>query len=327
MTWPPRRGSREAPYFDSSKLEELPRFFEDIEMLAADFQKDAEWMCKQVTYYAATSCSSLWATVPELKKKGARDWSIVKEEIRKLYPELIDGQRYTRANITRLVDVQSEKEMTVQTEFGRYRREFQVQAEYLKEQGKMSARELDCEFWRGIRGTLRTNLTQRLEILYVDKDASEPFKFADVVRLADHVLLAGQTEAGRDQTVTLPKEKLEKEVGDKYAKIVRKLKELQAQVNEASKSRKMLMNQAHQTDQSANSGVILRLKVSVGGISMVMPVHVVKDTTFDMIIGRLFFTLTEYKTKDFKDSNQILTLTDPADQNQKCQVETQAAVG
>lgn len=253
MTWPPRRGSREAPYFDGSKLEELPRFFEDIEMLAADFQKDAEWMCKQVTYYAATSCSSLWATVPELKKKGARDWSIVKEEIRKLYPELIDGQRYTRANITRLVDVQSEKEMTVQTEFGRYRREFQVQAEYLKEQGKMSARELDCEFWRGIRGTLRTNLTRRLEILYVDKDASEPFKFADVVRLADHVLLAGQTEAGRDQTVTLPKEKPEKEAGDEYAKIVRKLEELQAQVNEASKSRKMLMNQARKTDQSADS--------------------------------------------------------------------------
>ncbi|EJC97453.1 uncharacterized protein FOMMEDRAFT_163275 [Fomitiporia mediterranea MF3/22] len=77
----------------------------------------------------------------------------------------------------------------------------------------------------------------------------------------------------------------------------------------------------------AIKGVILRLKVSVGGISMVMPVHVVKDTTFDMIIRRPFFALTECETKDFKDSNQILTLTDPADQNQKCQVETQAAVG
>ncbi|EJC99144.1 uncharacterized protein FOMMEDRAFT_160710 [Fomitiporia mediterranea MF3/22] len=143
MMWPPRRGSREAPYFDGSKLEELLWFFEDIEMLAADFQKDAEWMCKQVTYYAATSCSSLWATVPELKKKGVHNWSIVKEEIRKLYPELINGQRYTRANITQLVNVQSEKEMTVQTEFGCYCCKFQVQAEYLKEQGNMSACKLD----------------------------------------------------------------------------------------------------------------------------------------------------------------------------------------
>ncbi|EJD00117.1 uncharacterized protein FOMMEDRAFT_159737 [Fomitiporia mediterranea MF3/22] len=100
---------------------------------------------------------------------------------------------------------------------------------------------------------LRTNLIQQLEILYVDKDASKLFKFANVVRLADHILLAGQTEAGQDQTVTLPKEKPEKEAGDKYVKIVRKLNELQAQVNKASKSRKMLMNQAHKTNQSANS--------------------------------------------------------------------------
>ncbi|EJD07817.1 uncharacterized protein FOMMEDRAFT_16425 [Fomitiporia mediterranea MF3/22] len=69
-------------------------------------------------------------------------------------------------------------------------------------------------------------------------------------------------------------------------------------------------------------GVILRLKVSVGGILIVMLVHVVKDTMFNMIIGRLFFVLTECETKDFKDSNQILTLTDSADQNWKCQVET-----
>ncbi|EJC99761.1 uncharacterized protein FOMMEDRAFT_45986, partial [Fomitiporia mediterranea MF3/22] len=308
----PRRGSREAPYFDGSKLEELPRFFEDIEMLAADFQKDAEWMCKQVTYYAATSCSSLWATVPELKKKGARDWSIVKEEIRKLYPELIDGQRYTRANITRLVDVQSEKEMTVQTEFGRYRREFQVQAEYLKEQGKMSARELDCEFWRGIRGTLRTNLTRRLEILYVDKDASEPFKFADVVRLADHVLLAGQTEAGRDQTVTLATVKLNDELETEslldQGAVMNVMREDVWKRLGVPKERVRTNLRPANAGSIAIEGVIPRLKVSVGGISMVMPVHVVKDTTFDMIIGRPFFALTECETKDFKDGNQILTL-------------------
>ncbi|EJC98338.1 uncharacterized protein FOMMEDRAFT_23618 [Fomitiporia mediterranea MF3/22] len=77
----------------------------------------------------------------------------------------------------------------------------------------------------------------------------------------------------------------------------------------------------------AIKGVILRLKVSVGGILIVILVHVVKDTMFNMIIRRLFFVLTECEMKDFKDSNQILTLTDLADQNQKCQVETQAAVG
>ncbi|EJD00505.1 uncharacterized protein FOMMEDRAFT_22282, partial [Fomitiporia mediterranea MF3/22] len=99
-------------------------------------------------------------------------------------------------------------------------------------------------------------------------------------------------------------------------------------VRSVSKHLGVLKEQVQTNLRPANAGsivikgVILRLKVSVGGILIVMPVHVVKDTMFDMIIGRLFFALTECETKDFKDSNQILTLTDPADQNQKCQVET-----
>ena len=60
-------------------------------------------------------------------------------------------------------------------------------------------------------------------------------------------------------------------------------------------------------------GVILRLKVQIGGISIVMPVHIVKEVTFDVIFGRLFFVLTECTTKDYASSKQTLLLTDPAD--------------
>ena len=59
MMWPPRRRTREVLYFDSSTIHKLPRFFDDIETLVANFQKDKAWMSKQVTYYAATSCSEL----------------------------------------------------------------------------------------------------------------------------------------------------------------------------------------------------------------------------------------------------------------------------
>lgn len=52
----------------------------------------------------------------------------------------------------------------------------------------------------------------------------------------------------------LLKEKPEKkEAGVKYVRIVRQIKELQAQVNKASKSRKMLMNQACKSNQTADS--------------------------------------------------------------------------
>ena len=91
ITWLPRRRTREVLYFDSSTIHKLPRFFDDIETLAADFQKDKAWMSEQVMYYVAMSCSKLWATVPELKKSRVCNWSTVKREIRGLYLELTDG--------------------------------------------------------------------------------------------------------------------------------------------------------------------------------------------------------------------------------------------
>ena len=51
--------------------------------------------------------------MPKLKKPGLYNWSTVKEEIRKLYLELTKGCYYIRANIEQLVNVQSEKEITV----------------------------------------------------------------------------------------------------------------------------------------------------------------------------------------------------------------------
>ena len=70
-------------------------------------------------------------------------------------------------------------------------------------------------------------------------------------------------------------------------------------------------------------GMIPRLKVQIGGISIVMPVYIVKEATFNVIFRRPFFVLTECTTKDYTSSKQTLLLTDPADQSQKSQVETQ----
>ena len=60
-------------------------------------------------------------------------------------------------------------------------------------------------------------------------------------------------------------------------------------------------------------GVIPRLKVQIGGISIVMLVHVVKEAMFDIIFGRLFFALTECTTKDYASGKQTLLLTDLVD--------------
>ena len=69
-------------------------------------------------------------------------------------------------------------------------------------------------------------------------------------------------------------------------------------------------------------GVISRLKVQIGGILIVILVHIVKEAMFDVIFGRLFFALMECTTKDYASNKQTLLLTDSADQSWKSQVET-----
>ena len=152
----------------------------------------------------------------------------MKKEIRSLYLKLTNKQHYTRHNIEQLVNVQSKKEMTLQTDFGHYCQEFQVQAQYLKEQNKMTDCEVNYEFWREITGELRTDLMQWLEILYVNQDADDLFKFANVVRQADCILAAGTIHSGAVQTVTKEQEKLVIKQESKYIKVLRKLEQLQA---------------------------------------------------------------------------------------------------
>ena len=62
--------------------------------------------------------------------------------------------------------------------------------------------EVNHEFWRGITGELRTNLIQWLEILYVDQDTDDLFKFTDVVIQADYILATSTIHSEAVQTVT-----------------------------------------------------------------------------------------------------------------------------
>lgn len=69
--------------------------------------------------------------------------------------------------------------------------------------------------------------------------------------------------------------------------------------------------------QSANSqsnsteGVIPKLKFSLHGIDLMLPVHVVDGAPFDLLIGRPFFRFTSCQTQDTHDGNQTITITCP----------------
>ena len=69
----------------------------------------------------------------------------------------------------------------------------------------------------------------------------------------------------------------------------------------------MIEKQATITLETADSrksqtvGLVLKMNVTIKGVDLVILFHVIKNTLFQALLRRLFFTLTKCKTKDYKD--------------------------
>jgi hypothetical protein len=75
-------------------------------------------------------------------------------------------------------------------------------------------------------------------------------------------------------------------------------------------NRKMRMQSANKTDNDT-LGRIANLKFSFGDVDLYLQVQVVDDAPYEILIGRPFFTLSEALTKDYKNGDQQVTITDP----------------
>ena len=56
--------------------------------------------------------------------------------------------------------------------------------------------------------------------------------------------------------------------------------------------------------------------MTIGPLTIMLQVQVIKWAPFEVLLGQLFFSLTACKTDDQPDGSQYITLTDPAMQRQ-----------
>jgi hypothetical protein len=73
---------------------------------------------------------------------------------------------------------------------------------------------------------------------------------------------------------------------------------------------KMRMQSANKSDNDT-LGRIANLKFTFGDVDLFLQVQVVDDAPYEILIGRPFFTLSEALTKDYKNGDQQVTITDP----------------
>ena len=76
------------------------------------------------------------------------------------------------------------------------------------------------------------------------------------------------------------------------------------------------------TGKSSTLGTIQNMRFLIAGIELRLQVQVVRNTPFEVLLGRLFFALTECETKDFVSRDQHITLMDPSNRARWCKVVT-----
>jgi len=99
----PGRGERSTPTFDDTRSEELPRFFDDLELLLGRHQVLDENERKQAALrYLTFQTETLWKTA-EAWTDQTKTYQEFRDEIYKLYPGSSGDRTYTMQDLDLLL--------------------------------------------------------------------------------------------------------------------------------------------------------------------------------------------------------------------------------
>ncbi|KAJ6592939.1 hypothetical protein B0H19DRAFT_886796, partial [Mycena capillaripes] len=202
----PMRGSKTAPTFDG-KPAHLDRYFRDVKDTGdnTDRTSDTELMDMALRYLDIDD-EQLW----KRKKTGTMTFDEFKMEIRKLYPGSDGEKLYTWADLREVVRKGQEKPPSNKDEFGEYQRNFQRISDFLKSKNKISDRERDKQFMKGICSDFRFRVLQRLQIVMPDQPSDTPYAIGDVIKAAEWAIdgTPGQFYQDTEEDTTIIKKEM-----------------------------------------------------------------------------------------------------------------------
>ncbi|KAL5522432.1 hypothetical protein ACEPAG_8448 [Sanghuangporus baumii] len=188
---PSLRGDKRAPVFNGSDPKELFRFFNDVEAIAMDANWDASTIIRcGYLYYAKTDIAEIWETLPKASIVPA-DVANFKMAVKKLYPSLADGKRYSQGKLEQFIAEWAEKGIQTRDEFGTYHQEFLRRASYLIRSNKLTENDSKFTFFRGISGQTRKDVLQQLKIKDPDHERGNPY---DINKVATATMYSPMTK-------------------------------------------------------------------------------------------------------------------------------------
>ncbi|KIJ06963.1 hypothetical protein PAXINDRAFT_19832 [Paxillus involutus ATCC 200175] len=184
----PLRGTKDAPKFQGKIIAKLPRFLEDVGILADQAQLDHAGKIRAAIRYATLDEAELWETLESATAVPA-DWANFVTAVKQLYPGCEGADRYYRSDLHNLVQEYCVKAMKNREELGEYHRKFQKVAAHLISTDKLSVNERDLLFLDGLPHALAVPVRARLQYKVPDVHPSDPYPMASTLEAANFCLM------------------------------------------------------------------------------------------------------------------------------------------
>jgi hypothetical protein len=181
------RGHGSAPKFTPNAPRELQCYFKELELLFGPVQivDDAEKK-KHTCRYIDIDTADLWEAIPEFN--GTKTFDDFKSAIFKLYPGSESKQKWTIANMDKLVREQLHIGILDISDLGNYYQVFYTITQFLLTKNCISEAEQSRAFIRGFQLDLWHRISRRLEINLPDHDPDDFYSIFEINEAAKHVL-------------------------------------------------------------------------------------------------------------------------------------------
>lgn len=178
----PTRTSRDAPKFDG-KDESVLRYFEDIDNVCttAGATTDEEKI-KAAKYYLTPNDEAIWSTSADTV------WNTFKDSIIKMYPGSDQKKKFTLNDLDVFVTREAATPINSKMDLGRYHREFAKISGHLVKEGRMTRKEADKVYTKGLHPEFLVQLITRMRIAKPDADFDEPYEVADLYAQGQRIL-------------------------------------------------------------------------------------------------------------------------------------------
>lgn len=186
--WMPLRNEPTAPYFDTSRPRELPRYFEDLEDLLdrASIINDTDKK-KYAVRYTDFDTEQIWKASPEFKDPSV-SYGQFKTAIIFLYPDASDDFRYSLQDMDLLIREQQLKDITSAKELSDFHLRFLAITTWLIDKARLSNLEQQRAYIQAFQPQLLSAIMYRLQIKNPDHHPNIPFPVEKVYEAAQFVL-------------------------------------------------------------------------------------------------------------------------------------------